>query len=219
VDSRCLRRHRQLHRLRARKYDSIANEFIRKNPSCTVINLGCGFDTCYWRIMKCRYIELDLPEIAKIKIDILKDKLDYELFGCLVFDTSWIGKVTSKGNRDFLLMAEGLFMYLPKPDVVNLFRVFSERFDHSQIALEVVTEKFTKGIWKKLVEMKFRQELGSDASSSYDFGVKDARELESYGMKVIDEWSYFEDPDLRPKIFRYLGFRKTQWTVTATLNN
>jgi len=208
--------------IRARKYDSITNDFISKNPSSTVVNLGCGFDTRYWRIdnKKCEYIELDLPELVEIKKDILKDHLSYELIGCSVLDSSWIDRVTSKGNRNFLLIAEGLFMYLPKVDVINLFKTFSERFYHSRIVLEVVTEKYTRGIWKKIAIMKVKKELGFAPGSSYNFGVKNAFELESYGngIKVIDEWSYVEDPDIRPRIRKYMGLSRTQWTITATIN-
>ena len=76
--------------LRARKYDSIINDFISKNPLSIVVNLGCGFDTRYWRIdnKKCEYIELDLPEIVEMKKDILKYHLSYELIACSVLDTS-----------------------------------------------------------------------------------------------------------------------------------
>ncbi len=208
--------------LRARKYDSITNGFISKNPSSIVVNLGCGFDTRYWRIdnKKCEYIELDLPEIVEMKKEILKDHLSYELIGCSVLDSSWIDRVTSKGNRNFLLIAEGLFMYLPKVDVINLFKTFSERFYHSQIVFEVVTEKYTRGIWKKIVVMKIKRELGFDAGSSYNFGVRQAREIESYGngLNVIGEWSYIEDDDVRPKVLKYLGLSRTQWTIMATIN-
>jgi methyltransferase (TIGR00027 family) len=208
--------------IRARKYDAIINDFISKNPSSMVVNLGCGFDTRYWRIdhQKCEYIELDLPEIVEMKKDILKEHLSYELIACSVLDPSWIDRVTSKGNRNFLLIAEGLFMYLPKVEVINLFKTFSERFYHSQMVLEVVTEKYTRGIWKKIIIMKMKQELGFDFGSSYNFGVKNAFELESYGngIKVIDEWSYIEDHDIRPRIYKYMGFSRTQWTVTVTIN-
>ena len=208
--------------IRARKYDVIINDFISKNPSGMVVNLGCGFDTRYWRIdhQKCEYIELDLPEIVEMKKDILKEHLNYELIACSVLDTSWIDRVTSKGNRNFLLIAEGLFMYLPKVEVINLFKTFSERFYHSQMVLEVVTEKYTRGIWKKIIIMKIKQELGFDSGSSYNFGVKNAFELESYGngIRVIDEWSYIQDPDIRPRIYKYMGLSRTQWTVTVTIN-
>lgn len=207
--------------LRARKYDAITNDFILKSPSSIVVNLGCGFDTRYWRIdnRKCEYIELDLPEIINIKQDILKEHLSYKLIGCSVLDSAWIDEVTSKGNRNFLLLAEGIFIYLSKVDVLKLFKTFSERFYHSQIVFEVVTEKYTRGIWKKIVEMKIKRQLGYDAGSSYNFGVRQAQEIESYanGIKVIGEWSYVEDDDCRPKILKYLGLSRTQWTVIAAI--
>jgi methyltransferase (TIGR00027 family) len=208
--------------LRARKYDSIVNDFISNNPSCTVLNLGCGFDTRYWRINHngCEYIEIDLPELVELKRAILKDRLNYELIGCSVLDPSWIDRVTLKGNKNILLVAEGLFMYLPKAEVVDLFKAISERFYDSQIVLEVVTEKYTRGIWKKLVTMKMKQSTGLDAGSSYNFGIKNATELESYGngIKVIDEWCYVEDQDIRPKVLRYVVPTRSQWTIIATIN-
>jgi len=208
--------------LRARKYDSLTNDFIARNPSSTVINLGCGFDTRYWRIdnRKCTYIELDLPEVIELKMQALKDKLSYELIACSVLDPSWIDEVTSEGNRNFLLLAEGLFMYLPRADVMILFKTLADRFQHSEIVLEVVTEAYTRGLWKKLVVMKMQRELGLDAGSSYNFGIQNAKELETYakGIRVVSEWSYVEDPDMPDKIFKYLGFSRTQWTVAATIN-
>lgn len=208
--------------IRARKYDAIANAFIAQHAPAIVVNLGCGFDTRYWRIHheQCEYIDLDLPEVIELKREVMKERLEYELIGCSVLDPAWIERVTAKGNRNVLLLAEGLFMYLPQAEVEKLFKIFSESFFHSQIALEVVTEQYTHGIWKKIVIMKMNQELGFDAGSSYAFGVHKAQDIEAYGngLKVIDEWSYFEDPDLQPKFMKYLGLSRTQWTVTVAIN-
>jgi O-methyltransferase involved in polyketide biosynthesis len=207
--------------IRARKYDKLTDDFISRHPGCTVINLGCGFDTRYWRIdnTNCTYIELDLPEVIKLKKEILGERLCYELMGCSVLDPSWIDQVTSGGNKDFLLLAEGLLMYLPRDEVISLFSAMSGKFSQSQIVAEVVAEKYTRGLYRWLTILKIRQELGYDAGS-YHFGIKNARELESYadGIKVIGEWSYFEDPDIRPRILRYLRLERSQWTVIATIN-
>lgn len=208
--------------IRARKYDNIVNDFVAENPNSIVINLGCGFDTRFWRIHNqgCKFYDLDLPEVIGLKREILKEKLEYELIACSVLNTSWIDRILSEKNRRVLLLAEGLFMYLNKSDVIGLFKTFAERFLNSQITLEVVTEKYTRGFWKRIVSYKIKRELGLDAGSSYNFGIKNAKELESFahGIKVTNEWSYTEDPDIRPRILKYMGLPKTQWTVTATLN-
>ncbi|MBK7652803.1 MAG: class I SAM-dependent methyltransferase [Flammeovirgaceae bacterium] len=208
--------------LRARKYDQIADNFISKNPGCTVVNLGCGFDTRYWRLKNknCEYIELDLPELIEVKKEILKEHLSYQLIGCSVLDTSWIDRVTKRGNSNILLLAEGLFMYLPKNDVIELLKTISERFDNSQIALEVTKRKYTRGLWKMISRRKINSQLGFDAGSLFKFGVRTAQEIESYcdGIKVIEEWIYTEAEEVRPRIAKYLVPKRSQWTVTATLN-
>jgi O-methyltransferase involved in polyketide biosynthesis len=174
--------------LTARSFDSIASHFISNNPGCTVINLGCGFDTRFWRIKKekCKYVELDLPGMIELKKEILKDHLDYELIGCSVLDASWIDRVTSNGNSNFLLLAEALFYYLPKQEVTRLFQAIAQRFDRSQLVLDLAFEKYTKGLWKRLIDLEARA-WGIDVS--FVFGINHPRDIESYGngFKVIGD--------------------------------
>jgi methyltransferase (TIGR00027 family) len=216
--SRTLTRHIAL---RARRYDEVARRFIEDDPSCLVVNLGCGFDTRYFRIGpgEYEYVELDLPEVVELKRQVLGDRIGYEMIGGSVLDHSWIEKVNTDGSRRALLLAEGLLMYLPKPDVVSLLGTMARGFTRSRIVLEVVNERYTRGIMKRIVASKIRRQLGHGAGTSYDFGVRDAREIESYarGLRVVDEWSFVDDPDVRPRILRHLGLGRTQWTVTVEI--
>jgi O-methyltransferase involved in polyketide biosynthesis len=166
--------------LTAMHFDSIANLFISNHPGCTVINLACGFDTRFWRIenKKCKYVELDLPEMIELKREILKDHLDYELMGCSVLDASWIDQVTANGNSDFLLLAEALFYYLPKQDVTRILQVIGQRFNRSQLVLDMAPEKYTRGLWKRIVYIESR---AWDIDVSFVSGINHPREVESYG--------------------------------------
>ena len=78
----------------------------------------------------------------------------------------------------------------------------------------------TRGIWKKIIEMKVKSEFGLEAGSSFQFGIRNAREIESYagGLKVINEWSYVEEDDVYPKILKYMKIERTQWTITLSVN-
>jgi O-methyltransferase involved in polyketide biosynthesis len=172
---------------RGRAFDNAANRFIAANPQCTVINLACGFDTRFWRIEneKCALIEIDLPEVIQLKKEILKDHLTYEVIGSSVLDTAWIDKVTLNGNTGFLLLAEGLFMWLPPPDAKRLFKEIGEKFYRSQLVLDMVPVRYTKGIWKSLFRLHARIEWGLDVA--WLFGIKHPRDIEAYsnGLKVI----------------------------------
>ena len=115
-------------------------------------------------------------------------------------------------------------MYLPGEQVVQTLARMADSFTCSRIVMEVIAEKYTRGFRKKMVERKMRKGAGSTAGDYYQFGIKEAAELESYhsGIKVREEWSYFEDPDIHPaflKLFRHLkAFSRTQYTVIADLN-
>lgn len=212
--------------IRGRKYDDYTSDFLKKHPDGLVVNLGCGFDTRYWRvgINKDNYIELDLPEVIKAKQELLGNQLEYRTIGESIFEMGWINEVKSLKASQVLFIAEGLLMYLPEGEVINLFKNLADNFSESEFVFEVVNKKYTKGLNKKMVEMKIKRSIGSDAGSSYNFGVVNSKEVEGYhsGLKVVEEWSYFESEDLKPailKIFRkFKTFTRTQWTMRAIIN-
>jgi O-methyltransferase involved in polyketide biosynthesis len=170
---------------RAMAFDNSANRFIADHPQCTVINLACGFDTRFWRIEneQCHYIELDLPKVINLKKEILKDHLEYQVIGSSVLDTGWMDQVTINGNTGFLLLAEGLFPWLPPHEAIRLFKEIGERFFQSQLVLDTVPEKYTKRIWKALIRLHSRIDWGLDVA--WDFGIKDPRDLEAYGNGLL----------------------------------
>ena len=173
---------------RAKVFDDSANRFIADHPQCTVINLACGFDTRFWRIANenCRYVEIDLPEVVALKREIQKDQLGYELIGCSVLDASWIDQVTTNGNSHFLLLAEGLFPYLPEPDATKLFQRFTQRFTCSQLVFDIIPEKYLKGLWKMLLRLETKITWGG-LEVPWVFGIKHPRDIESYapGLRVL----------------------------------
>jgi len=210
--------------LRARKYDIYTRKFLEEYADGLVVSLGCGFDTRYWRISKepWKYIEIDLPNVIEAKKKVLDDLVTYTIIGGSVLQEDWIKRILSMQKEHVLFLAEGLFMYLPKDGVISLFKSLAKLFVKSEIVFEVVNEKYTKGLWKKIVAAKMST-LGTQAGSSYDFGVHDATDIEAYGdnIKVVEEWSYFEDEDIKPAILRLFRnvklFSRTQWTIRATI--
>jgi O-methyltransferase involved in polyketide biosynthesis len=175
--------------MRGKAIDNIANRFIAGHPNCAVINLACGFDTRFWRIdnEKCHFIELDFPGVINLKKEILKGHLDYEFIAGSALDTSWIDKITTHGKADFLIIAEGLFMWLPPQEAIGLFWEIDKRFYRSQLVLDMVPERYTKGLWKEFIRLHSRLDWGLDVA--WEFGIKNPQDIEAYGkgLKVIGE--------------------------------
>jgi len=211
--------------LRARKYDEYTLAFLKESNGL-IVSLGCGFDTRYWRISdpSMKYVEVDLPEVILLKKDLLGADPEYKMIGCSVLDPQWIEDIASIQTENILFLAEGLFMYLPEPEVVQLFERLALSFKNSQIAFETVNRKYTRGFRKKMLELKMKRNTGTLAGSSYTYGIKKAGEIEKYAdnIRVTEEWSYFEDPDIKPKSLQVLkhikAFSRTQWTIKARID-
>ncbi len=212
--------------LRARHYDQSARQFLAQHPEGLVVSLGAGFDTRFWRIGADadRYTEVDLPDVVQTKRQLLAERIPYEMIGGSVLEPGWVELIAARQPRTVLFLAEGLLMYLPKPEVVQLFGRLAERFTASEMVFEVVNERYTRGWWKKAVESKMRRRLGTTAGAAYRFGIRSAAEVNTYGegIRVVDEWSAFDDPDIRPAFLHHLRrwpfLSRTQWTVHARLD-
>ena len=194
--------------LRAMKYDIYAKNFLQESPNGLVVSLGCGFDTRYWRVSKepWKYVEVDLPQLIELKKEILGDIVTYPMIGCSVLEDMWIEEVLSMQRENVMFLAEGLFMYLPEEGVRHLFCVLSQSFSKSYIAFDVVNERYTRGLRKKIVEYKMKRYLGVDAGTSFQFGVHDAKDMESFGenIKVVEQWSYLQEKEVLPGFLWHL---------------
>lgn len=212
--------------LRARKYDQLCREFLEEFPEGLIVNLGCGFDTRFWRLGggNLNYMELDLPGVIGTKLQILKDKIAYRTIEDSVLEEAWIAEVKKLQAEKVLFVAEGLFMYLPKEQVIQTLRRLAESFKSSRLVMEVVAEKYTRGFRKKMVERKMRKGAGSTAGDYYQYGIREASDLESYhpGFRIRGEWSFFEDPDIKPSFLRHFrhfkSLSRTQYTVVADIH-
>lgn len=206
--------------IRAKQYDDYTRQYMDQYPGCTVVNLGCGMDTRFWRVDngRVRFFDLDLPPVIELKRSLLPETGRYRMVGSSVFDRGWMDAVLAD-RGPVIFLAEGLFMYLPRLDVVSIVADIASRVRSGQLIAEVVHEKYTRGFNGWIVGVKFRYEFGFGEPISYQCGIADSDEMESWSphLHLIDDWCYFDAATKKLGWLRMLGrieaLRKTQWTV------
>lgn len=206
--------------LRAQKYDQYTLDFLARNPDGVVVNLGCGFDTRFFRTDNGRaiFFDLDLPDVIEIKRRMFPEEERYHLIGASVFDYGWMRQVQELG-RPVLFLAEGLFMYLEGDKVKDLVLTLQQRFPGSELVCEVVNERWLKGAAGTMLKFKLQKQAKIGGDASFQFGIPDGRALESWspGIRFLDEWSYFDSQHPKLGALKWLGrlqlFRMVQWTV------
>lgn len=182
--------------LRAKKYDQYARDFLLRNPSGVIVNLGCGMDTRFQRLDDGHLVcfDLDLPDMIHFKRGLLAETDRYQMIASSVFDESWMEQVSSAGSRPVLFLAEGLFMYLDPYKVRQLVLDLQSRFPGSELVCEVVSQRWTSGFWKKVTASKMQRQLKLGKGTEYCFGLVSPDEMENWhsGIHFIERWSYFE---------------------------
>lgn len=207
--------------LRARKYDEYTTAFLQCFPRGTVVNLGCGMDTRFYRTDngKVNFFDLDLPEVIRFKRNFLTENSRYRLVAASVFDYNWMDRIEQVSNNPVLFLAEGLFPYLDPTKVRALFTDLLTRFPGSEMVCEVVNSRWLSKALKPIVNFKMQREAGIGKDAVFQFGIADSREPESWnsGIQLIDDWSYFDTRHPKLGMVGMMGrfeiFRKTQWTV------
>ena len=211
--------------MRTKKFDKYVLEFLKKSPDGIVIEIGCGLSTRFERIDngKVLWYDLDFPEVIKIRRNFFKKNERYHFIESSVLDFNWMNKIEDKQNKDILLLAEGVFMYLFENDVKNLILKLQMTFPGCELAFEVCNSYVVKLLKRKIWRRKFQRDFHFGEDVVFNWGIREGNELEKWNknIKFLDEWTYFDDNEKKLGWMRYFGrfkkFRKTQWVVHYNL--
>ena len=122
-------------------------------------------------------------------------------------------------DRPVLFLAEGVFMYLEADKVKSLVLELQKRFPGSELACEVVNQRWLSPIMKSMLRAKLRRGVNIGEDADYHFGLRDSRDMETWnpGIQLLDDWCYFETNHAKlgwMRLFRKNKlFLRTQWTV------
>jgi len=205
--------------LRSRRFDRYVYDFLKSNPMGTVINLGCGLDTRFDRIDNGEVIwfDIDFPEVIELRRRFMKENARRQFIEGSILDTSWT-KIVKTGGP-YLVLAEGVFMYLTEPDVKALLAMIYRELGSADIVCEVTNRYWVDKMKTRYIQWKLRHQLGITGGAVFTFGIPDSLYFEGWNpdYKFLDEWAYFDDNEKKLGWFNLFSFievlRKVQWTV------
>ncbi|MGW5149372.1 class I SAM-dependent methyltransferase [Rhodococcus koreensis] len=140
----------QSHALRAQAFDVEIRAFLAGHPGGTVVALGEGLQTSYWRIgdPDVRWVSLDLPEVVALRRQLLPDELNVTTLAVSALDRSWMDHVDT--GRGVFVSAEGLLMYLPPGESLSLIGDCARRFPGGRMMFDSVPKWFSRKTQKGL---------------------------------------------------------------------
>lgn len=130
----------QFHPLRARCFDAVIRRFLAEHPKGTVVALGEGLQTTFWRIQdaEVRWLSVDVPEAVELRKRLLPAAPNLTTVACSALDRQWMDLVDP--GHGVLVSAEGLLMYLQPAEALGLIADCAERFPGGQMIFDSIPE-------------------------------------------------------------------------------
>jgi O-methyltransferase involved in polyketide biosynthesis len=182
--------------VRAYQIDKALNQFLKENPKATVVNLGAGLDTSFYRhdngLLK--WIDIDLPEVIDLRKQLLPEEDRVIQVAKSALDYSWIDLLTDAKDGVFIIAGGLLFYFLPD-EVKGLLVELAERCPGAQIIFDVISPKGLEQANKLVASAGM-------ASARLQWGVRSAAEITAWSSKiqVVSAKPYFYGVVMRFKL-------------------
>jgi O-methyltransferase involved in polyketide biosynthesis len=124
--------------LRVRCFDREIRRFLAAYPDGTVVALGEGLETQFWRVDNgtVRWVGVDVPETVAVRARLLPDEPRRRSLAYSALDERWMDEIDP--SRGVLVTAQGLLMYFEEADVHRLIRALAERFPGEALLFDAI---------------------------------------------------------------------------------
>jgi len=189
--------------IRAEVYDRLVSQFIQKHPQATIINLGAGLCTRFFRVDngKITWYEVDFPEVIDLKRKLIEESDRYRFIASSILEATWMDV---QRVAPVLIIVEGVSMYLTEIEMKTLFQNITRDLAPVTILMDVIASKRAKNTQK--------HDTVSKTNAKFKWGLDNSKELENWQqeLKVTDEIYYLTRfanyPHRLPWWGRYLRF-------------
>ncbi len=174
--------------IRSMNMDRYISEFLKKNPNGTIINVGCGMETTFYRNDngKATWYEIDLEEVTTLRKKVFEPNERDIVLTYSMFDYKWMNEVKNSAEP-YLIVSSGVFYYFEEKAIIEFLRKVKELGN-----VEVIFDTVSKFGMKQT--RKYMKQLGKDDALMY-FYVEDVNDLLNKlenGVQLLDNHDYYE---------------------------
>lgn len=168
--------------------DKIINDFLSKNPTGIVVNLGCGLDARCKRLSwnGCQWFDIDVEETIDVRKLFFNENEtpSYKMIAKSMFDYSWMNVVPK--DKPVLFISEGVMMYFEENEIKALFCEIAQKFLHAEIGFDTLNRWAVKNHKRHPDVKKY--------NAPFKWGIDNCTEIENWymGIRIIQEHYYMD---------------------------
>ena len=174
---------------RARQCDAVLKVYIADHPRASVVDLGAGLDTAFYRIDNglIDWYNLDLPRVIAIRKQLLPETDRVHCIAKSFLDMSWCDDLINIDDGVFVV-AGAVLGYFSEVELKTFFSSLADRLP----GVEMVFTAYSSGELSLI--NRSLQRVGM-ASAAMKWALEDASVLTRWDdrISVVDEFSFFRD--------------------------
>jgi O-methyltransferase involved in polyketide biosynthesis len=159
--------------VRARQFDDKLRAYTSMHPDASIMNLGAGLDTAFYRVDNgsIEWYDLDLPNVIALRKELLPEPDRVKYIAKSLFDMSWCADIDRSDNGIFIL-AKGILWFFEEADIKRLLSSLADALPGAELLCEACS--------------KLGASIVNESLKSVDMNVKVKWELEE--ARLITEW-------------------------------
>jgi O-methyltransferase involved in polyketide biosynthesis len=200
---------------RAMQFDDKARNYIAGHPRASVINLGAGLDTTFYRIDNgsIEWYDLDLPNVISVRRQLLPEPDRTTYLAQTLFDESWRRDIEHTENGAFLICG-GVLDWFEDSQVKRFLSLLADNFPGAQVVLNAQSR-----LGRFVGNFGLRRTGAKKMMTRW--ALKDARTMTRWDerIEVLDQFSAVNniprDPAWGKQIERLMSFidRTRMWSI------
>jgi O-methyltransferase involved in polyketide biosynthesis len=128
------------HAIRVRTFDDELRRLLRQHPDATVVCLGEGLETQFWRVDngRVRWLSVDLAETIALRRRLMPDNRRAATFVGSAAEDAWTADIDR--SQPVIITAQGLFMYFDRAEVHRMIGMYAARLPGATLLFDAVPE-------------------------------------------------------------------------------
>lgn len=149
--------------LRARQFDEKVKAYITEHPRASVVNIGAGLDTTFYRVDNelIHWYDLDVPAVIDVRRQLLPEPDRVTYIPKSLLDPSWCEDIKYTQNGVFMI-AGGVLQFFDATQVQQIFAMLADNFPSGEIVLDAMLKLESNArSWADMVPPEQRDTLGA----------------------------------------------------------
>jgi O-methyltransferase involved in polyketide biosynthesis len=172
----------------------VLKAFIADHPRASVVDLGAGLDTAFYRVDNglIEWYDLDLPDVIAVRRQLVPETDRVHSIAKSLLDMSWCDDLTGVDDGVFAV-AQAVLGYFSEVQVKTFFSAFADRLSGAEMVFTAYSREEVS-----LINRSLRRVGMTNAAMKW--ALEDADDLTRWDdrITVVDEFSFFKDVPYDP---------------------